>query len=351
MSLSGWNRRALDAKEAPIEAETKEGVAKMKRDSKIGLTLVILVMGLLLVPTVARSADFPKGPITLIIPWGAGGATDVTFRALCEAAKDILGQPIIVENRPGGGGAIGVGSIVGKKPDGYMLVEATNSLHRSSYINKLPFDTVKNLTPITAVGGLLYGVLVRVDSPFKTLNEFMEHARSNPGKLTYMASGVGTAGHIAWEETAHRAGGLKLQHIPSKGDQESSAALLGGHVDMISTSGGWVPLVEAGKLRLLATFGEKRSELFPEVPTVKELGYKVVEDTPMVIFGPKGMDPKVVKVLQDAFHKAQSDPRFVSAMAKYGAPIIYMSSEESAKYWTGAYIEAGDQVKKYILNQ
>jgi tripartite-type tricarboxylate transporter receptor subunit TctC len=323
----------------------------MRHNSKIGLVLAILAVGLLLVPTVALSADFPRGPITLIIPWGAGGATDVTFRALCEATKDILGQPIIVENRPGGGSAIGVGSIVGKKPDGYMLVEATNSLHRNSYVNKLPFDTVKDLTPVTVVGGLLYGVLVRADSPFKTLNEFIEYARANPGKMTYMASGVGTAGHIAWEETAHIAGGLKLQHIPSKGDQESSAALLGGHVDMIATSGGWVPLVEAGKLRLLATFGEKRSELFPQAPTAKELGYKGVENTPMVILGPKGMDPNVVKILQDAFHKAQSDSRFVSAMAKYGAPIMYMDSEKCAKYWTAAYIEAGDQVKKYIPSQ
>ena len=323
----------------------------MRRDSKTGLALVILVAGLLVVPAVAWSADFPKGPITLVIPWGAGGATDVVFRALCEATKESLGQPVIVENRPGGGSAIGVGSIVGKKPDGYMLVEATNSLHRSSFINKLPFDTVKDLTPVAMVGGLLYGILVRADSPFKTLNDFIEHARANPGKLTYMASGVGSAGHIAWEETAHAAGGIQLQHIPSKGDQESSTALLGGHVDMIATSGGWVPLVEAGKLRLLATFGEKRSELFPDVPTVKELGYKVVHNTPMVIFGPKGMDPKVVKILQDAFHKAQSDPRFVSAMAKYGAPIMYMGSEECAKYWTDAYVEAGDQVKKFILSQ
>lgn len=323
----------------------------MRRDSKIGLTLAIVTAGLLLVPTLARSAEFPKGPITLVIPWGAGGATDVTFRALCEATKEIVGQPIIVENRPGGGSAIGVGSIVGKKPDGYTLVEATNSLHRSSYINKLPFDTVKDLTPVVMVGGLLYGVLVRADSPFKTLREFIEHARANPGKLTYMASGVGSAGHIAWEETAHIAGGIQVQHIPSKGDQESSAALLGGHVDMIATSGGWVPLVEAGKLKLLATFGEKRSELFPDVPTVKELGYKVVQNSPMVIFGPKGMDPNVIKVLQDAFHKAQSDSRFTSAMAKYGAPIIYMGSQECTNYWTGAYTEAGEQIRKFILNK
>jgi tripartite-type tricarboxylate transporter receptor subunit TctC len=323
----------------------------MKQGPWTIVVVAILAMGLLFAPTAGQSADFPKSPITLIMPWGAGGATDIVFRALCEAVKTILGQPVIVENRPGGGSAVGVGSIVGKKPDGYTIAEATNSLHRNSYINKLPFDTVKDLTAIAMVGGHLYGVLVRADSPFKTLNDVIEYARANPGKLTYMASGVGTGGHIAWEETAYNAGGLKFRHIPSKGDQESSASLLGGHVDLIVTTAGWIPLVEAGKLRLLATFGEKRSKVFPKVPTIKELGYKVVHDNPMVILGPKGMDPVVVKILQDAFHKAQEDPRFVSAMAKYDMPIMFMGSRECTKYWADAYIEAGEHVKKFILNK
>jgi tripartite-type tricarboxylate transporter receptor subunit TctC len=323
----------------------------MKRESKIRLTLAILAVGLLLLPAVAQAADYPKGSITLVVPWGAGGATDVTFRALSEAAKDIVGQPIVVENRTGGGSAVGVGYIVGKKPDGCLLVEATSSLHRNSYLNKLPFDTVNDLTPIIAVGGLLFGILVRDDSPFKTLKDLIDDAKANPGKLTYMASGVGSVGHIAWEETAFNAGGIELRHIPSKGDQESSSALLGGHVDMIATSGGWVPLVQAGKLRLLASFGAKRSEVFPDVPTVKELGYKVVDDGVMVILGPKGMDPQMVKTLHDVFHKAQSDPRFVTAMSKYGMPILHLDPKECAQYWADSYVEAGKQVNRFILKK
>jgi tripartite-type tricarboxylate transporter receptor subunit TctC len=323
----------------------------MKLNLRILFVAMVLALGLLLAPVVSQSADFPKGPITLVMPWGAGGATDITFRALCEAAKSSLGQPVLVENRPGGGSAVGVGSIVGKKPDGYTIAEATNSLHRNAYINKLPFDTVKDLTPIDMVGGHLFGALVRADSPFKTVNDVMAYAKANPGKLTYMASGVGTGGHIAWEEAAYNAGGLKFQHIPSKGDQESSSALLGGHVDMIVTTAGWIPLVEAGKLRLLATFGEKRSKVFPKVPTIKELGLKVVHDNPMVILGPKGMDPQVVKILDDAFHKAQDDPRFIAAMAKYDMPIMYMGPKEVTKYWADSYIEAGDHVKRFITGK
>ena len=309
-------QRRLGTPELKSRPGSEEGRTVTKHDSKILLTLAIVASGVLLAATAAQSSDFPNRPITLVIPWGAGGSTDTTFRALCEAVKEFLGQPVIPENRPGEGGAVGVGSIVGVKPDGYTLVQATNSLHRNSYLNKLSFDTVKDLTPIILVGGHQIGIAVRSDSPFKTVNDVIDYARANPGKLKYMASGVGSSGHVAWEELAYNAGGVKLQHLPSKGDKDSSTALLEGRVDMIVTPAGWIPLVEAGKLRLLCTFGEKRLKTFPDVPTAKELGFRVVHDNPMGIFGPKGMDPKVVKILHDAFRKAQNDPRFVAAMGQ-----------------------------------
>jgi tripartite-type tricarboxylate transporter receptor subunit TctC len=301
-----------------------------------------------LLPAVVPAANFPTGPITFIVPYPAGGATDIVCRPLAEAAKKHLGQPVIVENRAGGGGAVGVGSIVGKKPDGYLLSAVVDSLHRNSYLNKLPFDTVKDVTPIMSFCGNLYGILVRADSPHKTLKDLLDYAKANPGKVTYMASGMGTSGHIAMEELAFNAGGIKFSHIPSKGDQESSAALLGGHIDCISTSAGWIPLVEAGKLRVLATYSEKRTKRFPTVPTTAELGYKVVQTAPIGILGPKGVPQDIVKVLQDRFKKAMEDPTFLNACDKYEMPVVYMGSEEFAKYWAQAYIEAGDRVKKFI---
>jgi tripartite-type tricarboxylate transporter receptor subunit TctC len=312
---------------------------------------IVIAVGLLFAPPMGHSTDFPKSPITLVIPWGAGGATDVTIRALSEAAQKILGQPIVVENRVGGGSAVGVGSIVGKRPDGYNLVVTTSSLHRNSYINKLSFDTVKDLTPIILVGAHLHGILVRTDSPFKSLPDLMNYARSNPKKLNYMASGIGTGGHIAWEETAYNAGTLLFVHLPSKGDQESSLTLLGGHVDFIVTTAGWISLVEAGKLRLLATYGKTRSKLFPNVTTVNELGYRVIHQDPLVIFGPKGMEEPIIKILQEAFHKAQDDPRFISTMGKMGMPIMYLDAKESGKYWAKAYLESGEKVHKFILGK
>jgi len=189
------------------------------RPSSWTLILTVLVFVLVLAPIAGSAAGFPDKPITLIVPYPAGGSTDVAIRSLAEVAKKHLGQPVIVENKSGGGGAVGVGSIVGKKPDGYLLSVAVTSLHRNSYLNKLSFDTVKDLTPIIRVGGYLYGILVKTDSQFKTLPDLIAYAKANPEKLSYMASGVGTGGHVAMEELAYNTG-LKLTHIPSKGDQE-----------------------------------------------------------------------------------------------------------------------------------
>ena len=254
---------------------------------------------------------------------------------------------MLVENKGGGGGAVGTGSIIGKEPDGYLLSVVVTSLHRSAHINKLSFDTVKDVSPIIRIGGYLYGILVKPDSKIKTLKDLIDYAKANPGQATYMASGIGTGGHIAAEEMAANAG-VTFNHLPSKGDQESSAALLGGHVDFISTTSGWIPLVEAGQLKLIATYGETRVKRFPDVPTVKELGYKVVHDSPIGIVGPKGMAPERVKVLHDAFQKALSDPAFLKAMASYEMPVLYQNSADFAKFWAEAYVVAGEDVKKYI---
>ena len=309
--------------------------------------VLLFVIGAMLLSGPAIPADFPTKPITLIVPYPAGGSTDVVIRPLAEAAGKILGQPMLVENKGGGGGAVGVGAIIGKEPDGYLLSVVVTSLHRAAHINKLAFDTVKDVSPIIRVGGYLYGVLVKPDSKLKTLKDLIDYAKANPGQASYMASGIGTGGHIAAEEMATNAG-VKFNHLPSKGDQESSASLLGGHVDFISTTSGWIPLVEAGQLKLIAVYSENRVKRFPDVPTVKESGYKVVHDSPIGIVGPKGMAPERVKVLHDAFQKALSDPGFLKAMVSYEMPVLYQNSADFAKFWAEAYVEAGEQVRKYM---
>jgi tripartite-type tricarboxylate transporter receptor subunit TctC len=312
------------------------------------LGLVFLSISSFLAPVAPAAEVFPSRSITMIVPYPAGGATDLLARPLADEAKKSLGQPVIIENRAGGGGAVGVGAIVGKKPDGYLLSVAVESLHRNSFINKLPFDTVKDLTPIIAFSGNLYGICVRADSPHKTLKDLLNYAKANPDKLSYMASGVGTSGHISMEELAVKAGNLKLSHVPSKGDQESTAALLGGHVDAISTSAGFIPMVEAGQLRLLATYTSKRTKKFPNVPTVDELGYGVVQEAPIGIFGPKGMPADIVRILHDAFKKAMGSQAFLTTMDNFQQPPVYMNPSELGKYWAEAYVDAERQVNAYI---
>jgi tripartite-type tricarboxylate transporter receptor subunit TctC len=321
----------------------------MRRTHKFPVLGLLLFAALLfIVPAALAAETFPSRSITLIVPYPAGGATDLLARPLADDAKKSLGQSVIVENRAGGGGAVGVGAIIGKKPDGYLLSVAVESLHRNSYINKLPFDTVKDLTPIIAFSGNLYGICVRADSPHKTLKDLLNYAKANPGKVSYMASGVGTSGHVSMEELAVKAGNLVLSHVPSKGDQESSAALLGGHVDAISTSAGFIPLVEAGQLRLLATYTAKRTKKFPNVPTVDELGYGVVCEAPIGIFGPKGMPADIVKTLHDAFKKAMDSQAFLTTMDKFQQPHVYMNPAELGKYWAQAYVDAEKQVNAFI---
>jgi tripartite-type tricarboxylate transporter receptor subunit TctC len=317
------------------------------RDTRRILVCIYFSLCVFLAPAPGQTAEFPTKPISLIIPYPAGGATDVVIRPLAAAAKESLKQPVVIENKPGGGTAVGIGSIIGKRPDGYQLSIAATTIHRTSFISKISFDTVNDLTPILRVGGYCFGILVRPDSPFKTLKDLVDYAKANPDKLTYMSGGIGTGGHIAMEELAFKAG-FKINHVPSKGDPEASTGLLGGHVDAASASSGWIPLVEAGRLKLLATYGGKRTKRFPDVPTVSEFGYRVVEELPMGIFGPKGMPKDLVATLDLAFKKALSDPIFVSTMDKFEMPILYQDPEGFTKFWAEAYKEAGEHIKKYI---
>jgi len=311
---------------------------------------LMLLAGFIFFSSMGQALDFPKKPIVVIVPYMAGGTTDIATRGLAEAAKKHFGQPVIVENRPGGGSAVGVGSIVGKEPDGYLVSVAVEGLHRTSYMNKLSFDTVKDVTPIMQFCGYIFGIWVRADSPFKTLKDLIDYAKANPGKISYMASGIGGGGHIATEELAYYAG-IKFTLVPSKGDAEATTALLGGHIDVGACTSGLVPLLRAGKVRLLAIYTEKRAEMLPDVSTVAECGYKVIHNNPITVLGPKGMPKNIVKALHDGFRKAIDEPSFRATLEKYEMPVMYKNTEDCAKDWAEAYVRAGEQVRKYMKKE
>ncbi len=284
----------------------------------------------------ALAQGYPNRPITLIVPWPAGGSTDTHLRKLSELASKHLGQSIIVENKPGAGGMLGpAGMAANARPDGYTLSQLTVGAFRQPHMQKVDWDPLKDFTYIIGVSGYTFGVVVKSDSPIKSFNEFMAYARANPGKLSYGSTGTGTSPHLLMEEVATKAG-VQLLHVPFKGNADSTQALMGGHVMAQSDATGWGKFVDAGTFRLLATFGGERARW--GAPTAKELGYDVVSYSPYGIVGPKGMDPAVVKTLHDAFKKAIDDPEHDKVLKQLDQVYWYKSSQDYAKWATEQYV-------------
>ena len=291
----------------------------------------------LLAPLGASSQAFPTKPVTLIVPWPAGGSTDRHMRALAELASKNLKQNIIVENKPGGGGTLGPGTMARTaKPDGYTITQYPLGMLRIPHMQKMQWDPLKDFTFIVGVSGYTFGFTVRADSPYKTFNDYIEAARKNPDKVDYGSTGIGSSPHLLVEELAINAK-VQLNHVPFKGNADLQSALLGGHVMAQSDATGWDKFVENGQMRLLVTFGEKRTKRWPQVPTAKELGYGVVSQSPYGIAGPKGMDPAVVKVLHDAFKKAMDDPKHQELLEQLNQDLWYRSGDEYAKWAAVTY--------------
>ncbi len=280
-------------------------------------------------PAIAQ--NFPDKPVTLVVPYSAGGATDVAMRALGDAMARQLGQRVIIDNRTGVAGTLGPASIINSRPDGYVISQMPITVFRVPYMQKGSFDPLNDFTWIIHVSGYTFGVAVKADSPWKTWQEFIAYAKANPNKVSYSTPGHGTSLHITMEEIARREGIQWLQ-VPYKGASEALVALRGGHVTAMADSSTWGELVDAGQLRLLVTWGENRTRRWPNVPTLKDLGYGIVSNSPYGIAGPKGMDPKVVKILHDAIKKAMDDPAYQKILERYDQDNVYKSSEDYAKF-------------------
>ena len=282
-------------------------------------------------------AAFPTRPITLIVPWPAGGSTDRHLRGLAEIASKYLGQNIIVENKPGGGGTSGPGTMaLTAKPDGYTIAQFPLGMLRLPQMQKTQWNPLTDFSFIIGVTGYTFGLTVRADSPYKNFNDYIDAARKQPGKIDYGSTGIGTSPHLLMEELSENAK-VQLNHVPFKGNADLTQALLGGHIMAQSDASGWDKYVDGGQMRLLVTFGEKRTQRWPNVPTAKELGYGVVSTSPYGLVGPKGMDPAVVKTLHDAFKKAIEDPKHLELLAQLNQDVWYLNSEDYAKWARDTY--------------
>jgi len=261
-------------------------------------------------------AGYPEKPVNLMIPYGGGGSTDVTARLLANLAQKDFAKPIVVVNKPGGGGVLMHELLAQAKPDGYTLgVVSTGVLTRTPFLRKVSYDPEKDFTYIMLFALWQYGLVVQSDSPWKTLDEFLDYAQKNPGKVTYSTAGTGSAQYLAMEYLA-QAKGIKWTHIPYKGGINAVTALLGGHVTACAQAVEWKPYVEAGQLRLLAVLGGQRIPTFPEVKTLKELGYDYEVVSGPGIAGPAGLSPEVVDYLTKAFTTASHDQEFLALLNK-----------------------------------
>lgn len=289
--------------------------------------------GIFTLPAHAQG-QYPAKPITLLVPWAPGGGTDLVLRALAEAAAKHLGQRIVVENKPGAGGALAAQHMAQTaKPDGYVIAQLPLGVFRLPHMTTTTFNPVNDLTWILNVAGYQFGTSVRADAPWKTWDEFIDYAKKNPGKITVGNPGVGTSLHLTMEDLAQRLG-IKWVQIPYKGSAESQVALRGGEVQVQAGTPNW-EWVESGATRVLVMWGNERAARAPNVPTLKEL-YGIVANSPWGIGGPKGMDPAVVKVLHDAFRRAMDDPAVMKALERQGMERYYMTGEDYAKWVRGA---------------
>ena len=322
-------------------------------DCNLRKGLLFTAIGIILFGFVApgMAADFPTRPVTLIVPWSAGGVTDVVLRVLAETTGKHLGQPVIVENRSGGGGTVGPATMAANaKPDGYTIGQIPLAVFRFPYMMKTTWNALKDFTYIIHITGYTFGTVVKADSPWKTWNEFVAYAKANPNKVTYSNSGAGTTPHITMERFALQEG-IKWISVPSKGGGEAVAALLGGHVTAMGDSTEWGPHVDSGALRLLVTWGLQRTKRWPTVPTLKELGYGIVSNSPWGFAGPKGMDPKVVKILHDAFKKGFEEPAFQQILTKFDMEPYYLNTEDYVRLAAQLDKEEKDIVEKLGLKQ
>ncbi len=298
---------------------------------KILLALFVSLLG-----PAAEAQTFPARPVTLLITFPAGGPTDIAGRALAEATSKYLGQPVVVENRPGATGTLGAAALVNARPDGYLVSMIPITVLRLPHMENVAFDPMKDIGYVMGVSGYVFAFVVRADAPWKSMAELLAAAKAAPGQISYGSHGIGGSVHLATEELAG-AQGVKLNHIPYKGSADMLTALLGGHLNVAVDSTGAVPHVAAGKARALAVLTEKRAAVWPDVPTLTELGYGIVSTSPYGIGVPAATPPAVVKTLHDAFKKGLEDPIHMKTLEKYNQPAWYLSSEDYTKWARAQY--------------
>jgi tripartite-type tricarboxylate transporter receptor subunit TctC len=292
--------------------------------------VLVLAIGLFqLIGVPMAAAEYPEREITLIVPWAAGGGTDLVARFLGDLMEKDLGKPVVVVNKPGGGGLVGFNQIAAAKPDGYTVGINTNSQILQKYSASSYLDW-RVFSPIALHNYDPAAFTVKIDAPWKTIEEALAFAKANPMKMRVANSGPGAIWHVAAALLGSKVG-VQFTHVPYAGGNPAAIAVAGGHVEATSASPAEAgTLVKGGKLRILAIASTKRDPLYPDVPTFKERGIDFVFGVWRCLVAPKDTPKEIITRLEKAANKAAHDPRFVEFMTKNGFGQAYMGPAESA---------------------
>ena len=296
----------------------------------------MLLLALLAGPALAEDA-YPNRHITMVVPFPPGGVADLTGRPTAFAMEKTLKQRVIIENKAGAGGAIGMAYVANAKPDGYTILMALSSISiipeaEKLFERKSPYQ-MNQLMPVALISADPTVLVVRADSPWKSVKDLVEDAKKRPAKISFSSSGIYGTLHMAMEMFA-QAAKISLWHVPYTGGGPAMNALVGGHVDALASGpAAVIGQIKGGKLRALATWGEKRLASLPEVPTLKELGYDAEFYIWSGVFAPAGTPAPVLATLRKAVKQAVEDAEFKAIMAKIETPIHYLDAPEFQKFW------------------
>lgn len=312
------------------------------RNRKLWLMIITGIFFLTAIGVPSFADEFPTKPINVLVALPAAGSVSLSFRFLAAQAEKTLGQPFSQSYENGGGGSVACGIVAKQAPDGYHLLACSStSLIRLPQFRPVPYN-FENFVPILSWGQMQSVLYVHADSPWKTFREFIDYAKKNPGKVTYQIMGYGQPMHLAMLYIAKQ-DGIEWTAIPAS--ENPTLQLLGGHVTASSSGTAYAGLAEAGKLRILAAHSPERLKRFPDVPTLRELGYDFVNESVMMLVAPKGTPEPIIKKLNNALHAAMDDPEFIKYMDTV-ATIVYRDGKSTKEYLDDAYVRLGKQIKE-----
>jgi tripartite-type tricarboxylate transporter receptor subunit TctC len=301
------------------------------------MSRVLFVLGAALAAAAAFAQPYPSKPVTMIVPFPPGGVADIVGRPLAAQMEKALKQPVVVTNRTGAGGAVGMAAVAKSPPDGYTILMALSSISifpvSDRIMGRTPAYEMKDFSPIALITADPTVLVVGADSPWKTLQEFVASAKAYPGQINYSSSGVYGTLHVAMEIFANAAG-IKLFHVPYQGGGPAVTALLGGQVHALASGpAAAIGQIKAGKMRALASWSTERLPLLPEIPTFKELGYDAEFYIWSGVFAPAATPSPVIDRLRAAVREAANSPEFKGAMEKVSTPVSYLDAPAFRSYW------------------